>query len=145
MDNGEYSIEVTLEGGSGKASVSSPARLIVSDEKMQAEIEWSSYHYDYMEVDGKDYYPINSSGNSLFLIDVAQLDTDIPIKAETLAMSEPHLIDYTIHFDSGTAFKSSAENSALPITGIILTVTAAAAITAIAVFINKRKNTHVKN
>ena len=145
MDKGEYSIDIVLEGGSGRASVSSPARLIVTDEKMQAEIEWSSSFYDYMEVDNKDYYPINDSGNSLFLIDVPQLDTDIPIKAETLAMSEPHMIDYTIHFDSSTAVPAHPDNMVfnVTITAAIVTVTALAA--AIAVFINKRKNTNVKN
>ena len=100
LENGEYEIDVSLAGGSGRASVTSPAKLFVSDGKMQAQIEWSSSNYDYMEVGGVDYYPINTDGNSTFVIDVSSLDTDIPVKAETLAMSTPHMIEYTLNFDS---------------------------------------------
>ena len=38
--DGEYSVNVTLEGGSGRATVESPAALTVADGKMTAVIVW---------------------------------------------------------------------------------------------------------
>lgn len=100
--DGEYQIAVTLEGGSGKATVESPAKLIVDGGKMTAVIVWSSPNYDQMVVDGEQYWPVPRNGNSTFEIPVAALDEDLPVQAETTAMSQPHMIDYTLHFDSST-------------------------------------------
>lgn len=88
-----------------------------------------------MEVDGIAYYPVNSEENSAFEIAIPALDSDIPVLAETVAMSEPHMIEYTIKFDSSTL--KSADNSA----GYILYISAAALTAAVftAVFAVKRK------
>ena len=53
MEDGEYSIQVDLEGGSGKASVTSPTLMIVKNGRMYAQLQWSSSNYDYMIVNGK--------------------------------------------------------------------------------------------
>lgn len=129
LDDGEYTIEVTLSGGSGKATVQSPTALTVEDGKMQAEIEWSSSNYDYMAVSGTDYYPINTEGNSRFVIDVPALDQEIPISAETLAMSQPHTIDYTLYFDSATAKKAGEPSYGVIFgaVGAVIIIAAAAA------------------
>lgn len=121
--DGEYTIAVTLNGGSGKATVVSPAPLSVKDGHMQAVIEWSSSHYDYMAVSGSDYYPINTEGHSRFLIDLPALDREIPVQAETLAMSSPHTIDYTLYFDSST-LRSAEKGHA----GTVMTVVLAGII-----------------
>ena len=55
--DGEYTVSVALEGGSGRATVDSPATLTVADGKMTATIAWSSPNYDYMVVDGEKYLP----------------------------------------------------------------------------------------
>ena len=73
--DGEYSVNVTLEGGSGRATVESPAALTVADGKMTAVILWSSPNYDYMIVDGEKYLPTNTEGNSTFEIPVSALGT----------------------------------------------------------------------
>ena len=93
---------VTLEGGSGRATVESPAVLTVADGIMTATIVWSSPNYDYMLVDGEKYLPVNTDGNSTFEIPVAALDTALAVTADTVAMSTPHEIDYTLTFDSAT-------------------------------------------
>ena len=100
--DGEYTIGVTLSGGTGKATVESPAKLMVSSGKMIAVIVWSSPNYDLMVVDGEQFLPVPRAGNSTFEVPVSALDKDIAIQAETTAMSEPHMIDYTLHFDSST-------------------------------------------
>ena len=98
--DGTYTCEVTLEGGSGRATVESPAALTVADGKMAATIVWSSPNYDYMLVDGEKYLPTNTDGNSTFEIPVAALDTALDVTADTVAMSTPHEIEYTLTFDS---------------------------------------------
>ena len=100
--DGTYTCDVTLEGGSGRATVESPAALTVADGKMTATIVWSSPNYDYMLIDGEKYLPTNTEGNSTFEIPVAALDTALAVTADTVAMSTPHEIDYTLTFDSAT-------------------------------------------
>lgn len=100
--DGTYTCDVTLEGGSGRAAVDSPAALTVADGKMTATIVWSSPNYDYMLVDGEKYLPTNTEGNSTFEIPVAALDTALDVTADTVAMSTPHEIEYTLTFDSAS-------------------------------------------
>ena len=98
--DGSYTCEVTLEGGSGRATVDSPAALTVADGKMTATIVWSSPNYDYMIVDGEKYLPTNTEGNSTFEIPVAALGTPLSVVADTVAMSTPHEIEYTLTFSA---------------------------------------------
>ena len=100
--DGSYTCAVTLEGGSGRATVESPAALNVADGTMTATIVWSSPNYDYMLIDGEKYLPVNTDGNSTFEIPVAALDTALAVTADTVAMGTPHEIDYTLTFDSTT-------------------------------------------
>ena len=101
-EDGTYTAEVTLEGGSGRASIESPATLTVKDGKVTASIVWSSPNYDYMIVDGEKLLPVNTEGNSVFEIPVASFDTALDVIADTVAMSKPHEIEYTLAFDSST-------------------------------------------
>ena len=98
---GSYLCAVELSGGSGRASVSSPAVLVSDGETLMATIQWSSPNYTYMIVDDVQYDPIQEEGNSTFRIPVT-LDRDIPVSACTVAMSTPHLVEYTLRFDSTT-------------------------------------------
>ncbi len=99
--DGTYTAEVKLDGGSGKASVTSPAVITAANGVLTAEIVWSSSHYEYMTIGETRYDPVNTEGNSTFRIPVT-LDADIKVSALTNAMSEPHLIDYTLHFDGAS-------------------------------------------
>ena len=98
--DGSYTCEVTLEGGSGRAAVDSPAALTVADGKMTATIVWSSPNYDYMIVDGEKYLPANTEGNSTFEIPVSALGVPLSVVADTVAMSTPHEIEYTLTFSA---------------------------------------------
>ena len=98
--DGSYTCEVTMEGGSGRATVDSPAALTVADGKMTATIVWSSPNYDYMIVDGEKYLPTNTEGNSTFEIPVSALGTPLSVVADTVAMSTPHEIEYTLTFSA---------------------------------------------
>ena len=121
IEDGAYSCEVTLTGGTGKASVESPAKLTVEGGLVFASIIWSSPNYDYMKVGGRQYLPVNERGNSEFSIPVICFDEEMTVIADTTAMSEPHEIVYTLNFrkdsmkplgeDAGVEEETKAEGS----------------------------------
>lgn len=96
LEDGEYKADLDLKGGTGKASVTTPADLVVKDGEATLTVEWSSPYYDYMIVNGRKFEPVNEEGNSVFEIPVAKLNAPIKVTADTTAMSEPHEIDYKI-------------------------------------------------
>lgn len=130
LADGEYTIAVDLTGGTGKATITSPASLTVRAGIPYATIEWSSSHYDYMRVGSEKYLPINTEGNSTFEIPVAGLDagTDIvlDVVADTTAMSTPHEIEYTLTFHADSIVSKnpvqSSSSSAAIAGGIIIAV-----------------------
>ena len=101
--DGSYTVEAVLQGGSGKASVQSPARLTVENGAMTATVIWSSKNYDRMIVNGQEYAPTYENELSCFTIPVSALGTPLPVQAETTAMSQPHMIDYTLTFSNPEA------------------------------------------
>lgn len=102
LENGNYTVEARLEGGSGKASVQSPAALRVEDGMAYATVIWSSSNYDYIKIGGGQYLPVTVEGGSTFEIPVTAFDFKLPVLADTTAMSTPHEIEYTLYFDSAT-------------------------------------------
>lgn len=95
-------IDVDMEGGSGRASIQSPALIHIVGESYTAEIVWSSPNYDYMIMDGEKYLPVNTEGNSVFELPVKVMDEPIEVIGDTTAMGTPHEITYhlTFHKDS---------------------------------------------
>ena len=105
-EDGAYTASVTLEGGTGRASVASPAALRCENGQFWATLVWSSPNFDYMKVDGERYELISEPGsNSAFEIPVSAFDVKLDVIADTVAMSEPHEIEYTLYFDSATLQK----------------------------------------
>ncbi len=149
-EDGSYEIEVSLDGGSGRASVASPAVMEVRDQKATLHLEWSSPNYDYMYVNGKKYLPVEAeSGNSLFEIPVYAFDEWTDVLADTTAMSRPHEIRYRILLKTSTMEKMQGESNmsillfAIMIIAIfsIATVAAVAVVTATIVSRrNRQKN-----
>lgn len=102
LADGTYTIELTMEGGSGRASIQSPAQITVTDGAATATLEWSSPNYDYMLVNGEKYLPVNTEGNSVFEVPVEALDAPLTMIGDTVAMSTPHEVEYTVTFHSET-------------------------------------------
>ncbi len=102
VKDGNYTIDLTFEGGSGKAEVLSPATVNVSDGTVTATIQWNSPNYDYMIVGGEKYLPVNTEQNSVFEIPVLVFDEPMEVIGDTVAMSTPHEIEYTLTFHSDT-------------------------------------------
>ena len=102
VEDGTYTIELTMEGGSGRASIQSPTQITVADGAATATLEWSSPNYDYMLVNGEKYLPVNTEGNSVFEVPVEALDAPLTMIGDTVAMSTPHEVEYTVTFHSET-------------------------------------------
>ena len=135
LADGEYTVEVTMEGGSGRASIQSPTELTIENGQAQAEIVWSSSHYDYMKVGETTYDPINTDGNSVFELPVTVMDKPMDVIADTTAMSVPHEIEYTLTFasDSITSGRQAAPGQQI----IYLAVVVAAGV--VVVILTKKK------
>lgn len=102
LEDGTYTVEVSLDGGAGKTKVESPAELYVEGGLVMAEIVFGSSNYDYVIMDGEKCSLLSEEGNSSFLIPVAGFDYNLPIIADSIALGTPREIDYTIRFDSST-------------------------------------------
>lgn len=107
LEDGAYTVDVALEGGSGKTSVESPAAMTVKDGAATATIIFSSSNYDYVLVGKEKILTTNEEGeNSTFEIPVTGFDWKMPITADTIAMGNPHEIEYTLTFDSASIEKA---------------------------------------
>ncbi len=99
LADGEYTANVMLSGGSGKATIESPAAIKVTDGVAYATVVWSSTNYDYMIVDGEKYLNEAQEGkNSQFTIPVKAFGEELTVIGDTIAMSKPREIEYTIVF-----------------------------------------------
>ena len=139
LEDGEYAIEVTMTGGSGKATVVSPTVFLVKDGKAYAKLQWSSSNYDYMIVDGKKYLPVNEEGtNSEFQIPVTIMDESMPVIADTTAMGTPHEINYTLTFYSDSIGSKSQmpQEAAKRVVAVALVIIVGGGI--LNYFVNKR-------
>ncbi len=138
LADGNYAVDVDLtSGGSGKASVETPTLMAVEKGEYFALITWSSSNYDYMIVDGQRYEnQSGNGGNSSFLIPILAFDEDMPVIADTVAMGEPHEIQYTLHFYSD----SVASESSLPREGAKRVLMMAAVIIIVGGILNHYTN-----
>lgn len=103
LPDGEYSIEVSLAGGSGRASVTTPTWMIVQEGRAYARLLWSSPYYDFMILDGKKYLnETTDGGSSSFTIPITAMDAPMEVIADTTAMGDPVEIDYTLTFYEDT-------------------------------------------
>ena len=99
LQDGTYVPETfTAQGGTGKVRITCP-QVILTQGEAEAVIEFSSPHYDWVKVNGRQYDPENAQEqdrkNSVFRIPVV-LDEEMKISGLTTAMSEPHEIEYTL-------------------------------------------------
>lgn len=105
LEEGMYTVDASLNGGTGKASIESPTTLTVENGQAFVEITWSSSNYDYMKYNGEKYELADTEGNSNFLLPIGVFDWNVPVIADTIAMSEPHEISYSIILDSASIQK----------------------------------------
>lgn len=139
LKDGSYTISVKLAGGSGKASVKSPASMRVKDGIPFARIEWSSSNYDYMILNGKKILPLANEQNSVFELPVLVFDKAMSVFADTTAMSTPHEILYQLEFSLETAQRKGFSLAALIILATALLTAALAIFFIMRLCLKKRK------
>ncbi|MBR1450147.1 MAG: hypothetical protein IJ591_00360, partial [Lachnospiraceae bacterium] len=101
-DEGAKWIDITMEGGSGKAYIEAPVEISERDGVTYAKLVWNSENYDYVIVYGEKYLNENPGGQSTFTVPVKSLDEPFEFIGETVAMSKPHEIEYTITWGAVT-------------------------------------------
>ncbi|WP_196803049.1 hypothetical protein [Butyrivibrio sp. MC2013] len=99
LADGTYTVEAVLEGGSGKASITSPTELTIEGGKVSLKLEFSSANYDYMLAGDKRYEADTTGGLSVFNLEAEELQDEYDIIADTTAMSKPHEIEYKVKLD----------------------------------------------
>ncbi len=100
LADGEYVANVTLSGGSGKATLEPTAKIKAEGGKYVAVIVWNSSNYDYMIVDGVKFLNEAAEGeNSTFTIPVEAFGEELTVIGDTIAMSKPHEVEYTLLFE----------------------------------------------
>lgn len=129
LEDGEYSIEVILEGGSGRATITSPAIMTVRGGKGYVQIEWSSPNYDYMKVENKTFKPLQEAGNSTFELPIIDFDMPIAVVANTTAMSTPHEIEYTLTFLQDTIKQDTSFEMMAMVAGTVIVIAIVVIIT----------------
>ena len=108
LSDGNYLIDVAVEGGSGKATVETPAKLEIEGGKAYVTLVWSSPHYDYMLVGNEKILPVTAEPTSQFRVPVLAFDEKYEMTGNTTAMDNPHEIAYTFYFDSKTIEEAPA-------------------------------------
>lgn len=101
IEDGQYAVDMTMEGGIGKAYIESPALVTVEGDSVKLQLVWSSKNYDYMIVDGVKYLNETEGEPSTFTIElgsVSKLGEELLVIGDTTAMSTPHEIEYTLRF-----------------------------------------------
>ena len=127
LKDGEYTAEVTMEGGSGRATIDSPTDISVKDGKVTAEIKWSSSH-EFMVFDVVFFLRVYTEGNSVFEIAVAEFDDPMAVTADTTAMSVPHEVEYMLTFASDTVTASGSGSGMSGSVNIALWIAVAVAV-----------------
>lgn len=115
-------IEGTLSGGSGRASIVSPMPLFTKNGQDWVRVTWNSPHYQFMRLE-KEYQPIERSDKTtVFEVPVNfGVSNEIAFVAQTTAMSKPYDIEYKILFDTST-IKSGSEPMSLLYIGMAFVV-----------------------
>ena len=97
LDDGLYSVEFTCEGGSGKGGVEAVEAEVEDGQITTLCVYMTSPYYDYCIYYGEQYKNATGEGNSSF--DLPYVEESFLLTADTLAMSQPHEIDYTVTLD----------------------------------------------
>ena len=102
LADGSYKADdFSFEGGTGKTTITCEG-ITVKNGKTYATIKFSSDKFTKLVADGIEYQPISNDGGSFFEIPVT-LNKDMTITGTTMAMTEPHDIEYTIHITKADA------------------------------------------
>lgn len=143
LPDGDYQVAVTLSGGTGRVQVLSPTSLTVAGGSLTASVTFDSPYYEFMQVGAFQYAPVETESQDTTTFDIpVTLDEALPVKAQTIAMSQPHLIDYTLYFDSTTVQAAQPETDGTHSFGAAQLVLLVVAALALGTFVTRRQRAH---
>ncbi|HML46473.1 MAG TPA: ABC transporter substrate-binding protein [Clostridia bacterium] len=107
-------LSFAFTGGTGRVSITCPG-IVRDSGRTMATLVFSSSNYTYVEVGGTRYLNANAGGDSTFEIPVT-LNGTTEIQAETTAMGNPHVIQYTLYLytDGTDASQAAGKNASDP-------------------------------
>ena len=89
-------LSFAFTGGSGRVEISCGG-MEEKDGQSVATVVFSSPNYSYVELDSVQYLPIEGAeGGTTFALPLT-LNGATAIRAETLAMGSPHVVEYTLY------------------------------------------------
>ncbi len=108
-----YLIDIGFEGGTGKAYIESPVEVSSVDGDLTAVFVWNSVNYDYMIVGGVRYDNENPGGPSTFTVSIDNITEPLTVIGDTVAMSTPHEIEYTVVWGETTVTSSEVYDNSV--------------------------------
>lgn len=102
LADGDYIVEVALEGGNGKTTLASPAPLTVKDGVCTAEIVFSTKKIDYVIVNDEKIEPFSTEDGAAFIVPVSAFDRKLAITVDSTAIKPATEVRYTMTFDSAS-------------------------------------------
>lgn len=126
--DGTYPVEFTFEGGSGRGGVESISAELNGGKVSELYITMTSPNYDYCIYYDEQYVNSSEEGNSVFIVPF--VEESFLLTADTVAMSQPHEVDYTVTLDMDSLWSAASEGSG---SGTLWTVIAVIAIVCVAV------------
>lgn len=100
LADGEYLVGVSLAGG--RASVESPARMVVEGGECRATLVFGTSKIDYVLMDGEKYLPEPGDGGAAFTVPVAAFDRGLTLIVDSTAIQPAVEVPYTVTFDSAS-------------------------------------------
>jgi len=101
LADGAYTCAVLLEGA-GRATLQTPARLIVAGGAVTARIVFSTQKIDYVLVEGERFEPVDTQEGAAFEVPVAAFGKRLTIVADSTAILPATEVRYTMRFDADT-------------------------------------------
>ena len=101
LADGTYRCDAAITGG-GKATVASPAQLVVENGTCTAVLQFSTEKIDYVIVDGTKYEPTATEGGATFTVPVGAFDVGLSIVVDSTAITPAVEVGYTLRLDSAS-------------------------------------------
>ena len=102
LNDGLYTVEISLVGDVGKVSVESPAQMRVENGQAFVTVVWGSKKYADMRVDGELVPVVEGDGNAAFEMPVHCFDWNLSVTVNSTALGKPVEMACAIRFDSAS-------------------------------------------
>ena len=115
FDEGNYYMDVTMEGAAGKADITNPMFISVHYGKPVATVEWSGDSVTYMMVGGDRFDShVNNDGNSETIIPIPVFNAPYEVFVGTASTVPGQEVAYALTIDQFSKIRPSEHNNTGP-------------------------------